>query len=51
MRNKAFRINGKRGIVRSGQFCSSLLQNWDLNTDLNTHRPDETSRTRAGGLV
>jgi hypothetical protein len=47
MRNKAFRINGERGIVGSGQFCSSLLQNWDLNT----HRPDETFRTRAGELV
>ena len=27
MINKAFLINGRRGIARSGQFCSSLLQN------------------------
>ena len=32
MRNKAFRINGKRRIVRSGQFCNGPLQNWNLNT-------------------
>ena len=42
MRNKAFRINGKRGIARPGQFCNGPLQNWDLNT----HRPDETFRTQ-----
>ena len=47
MRNKAFRFNGKRGIGRSGQLCSSLLHNWDLNT----HRPYETFRTRTGGIV
>jgi hypothetical protein len=32
MRNKAFGINGKRGIVRSRQFCNGPLQNWILNT-------------------
>jgi hypothetical protein len=47
MRNKAFRITGKRGIVRSAQFGNGPLPNWDLNT----HRPDETFRTRAEGLV
>jgi hypothetical protein len=47
MRNKTFRINGKRGIVRSGQFGNGPLPNWDLNT----HRPDGTFRIRAGGLV
>jgi hypothetical protein len=34
MGNETFRINGERGIVGAGQFCSSLLQNWDLNTHL-----------------
>ena len=47
MGNKAFRINGERGIFGSGQFCSSLLQNWDLNT----HRPYETVGTSIGGMV
>jgi hypothetical protein len=47
MGNKAFRINRERGIIGFGQFCSRLLQNWDLNT----HRSDETFRTRTGGLV
>jgi hypothetical protein len=47
MRNKAFRIKGKRGIVRLGQFCNGPLQNWDLNT----HLPYETFRTRTGELV
>jgi hypothetical protein len=32
MRNKAFRINGKRGIVRFGQFGNGPLPNWILNT-------------------
>jgi len=32
MRNKAFRISGKRGIVRSGQFGNGPLPNWILNT-------------------
>ena len=32
MRNKAFRVNGKRGIVRFGQFCNGPLPNWNLNT-------------------
>jgi hypothetical protein len=47
MRNKAFCINRKRGIVGFRQFGNGPLPNWDLNT----HHPDETSRTRAGGLV
>jgi hypothetical protein len=47
MVNKAFSINRKRGIAGAGQFCSSLLQNWNLNT----HRPYETFRTRTGGMV
>jgi hypothetical protein len=47
MWNKAFRINGKRGIVRTGQFGNGPLPNWELNT----HLPDETFRTRAWGLV
>lgn len=34
MRNKAFRISGKRGIVRPIQFCNGPLQNWTLNTHL-----------------
>jgi hypothetical protein len=34
MRNKAFRITGKQGIVRLGQFCNGPLQNWNLNTHL-----------------
>jgi hypothetical protein len=32
MRNKAFRINGKQGIVRFGQFGNGPLPNWILNT-------------------
>ena len=32
MSNKACRINGDRGITRSGQFCNGPLQNWNLNT-------------------
>jgi len=32
MRNKAFHINGKRGIVRFGQFGNGPLPNWILNT-------------------
>ena len=47
MRNKAIHINSNQRIARPGQFCNGPLQNWDLNT----HRPDETFRTRAGGLV
>jgi hypothetical protein len=47
MGNKAFSINRKRGIAGSGQFCSSLLQNWDLNT----HLPYETVRTRTSGMA
>jgi hypothetical protein len=39
MRNKAFRINGERGIVRSGQFGNGPLPNWNLNS------------RRAGGLL
>jgi hypothetical protein len=34
MRNKAFRINGKQGIVRFGQFGNGPLPNWNLNTHL-----------------
>ena len=30
MGNKVFRINGKRGIVKCGQFCNGPLQNWIL---------------------
>jgi hypothetical protein len=30
MRNKAFRITGKRGIVRSGQFGNGPLPNWNF---------------------
>ena len=32
MRNKAFCITGKLGIVRLVQFCNGPLQNWNLNT-------------------
>jgi hypothetical protein len=32
MRNKAFCINGKRGIVRSNQFGNGPLPNWNLNS-------------------
>jgi hypothetical protein len=32
MRNKVFRINGKRGIVRYGQFGNGPLPNCILNT-------------------
>ncbi len=32
MRNKAFRISGKRGIVRFGQFGNGPLPNWNLDT-------------------
>ena len=32
MRNKAFPINGKRGIVRSGQFGNGPLPNCNLKT-------------------
>jgi hypothetical protein len=39
MRNKAFRISGKRGIVRSGQFGNGPLPNWNLHSH------------RAGGLL
>ena len=31
MRNKVFRVNGERKIVRSGQFCNGPLQNWYFN--------------------
>ena len=31
MKNKAFFINGNRGIARPGQFCNGPLQNWILN--------------------
>jgi hypothetical protein len=34
MRNKAFRITGKRGSVLLIQFCNGPLQNWILNTHL-----------------
>jgi len=34
MRNKTFRINGERGIVRSAQFGNGPLPNWRLNTHL-----------------
>jgi len=47
MRDKPFFINRKRRVVRSGQFGNGPLP----NRDLNTHRPDETFRTRAVGLV
>ena len=42
MRNKAFRITGKQGIVRLVQFCNGPLQNWNLNT----HLPCETFRVQ-----
>jgi hypothetical protein len=42
MRNKAFRINGKRGIVRCGQFGNGPLPNWNLNS----HPLNETFRTQ-----
>ncbi len=42
MRNKAFRINGKRGIARSCQFGNGPLPNWNLNT----HLPCSTFRPR-----
>jgi hypothetical protein len=32
MRNKTFRIYGKRGTVRSGQFGNGPLPNWNLNS-------------------
>jgi hypothetical protein len=32
MRNKAFRVNGKRGIVRSSHFGNGPLPNWIWNT-------------------
>ena len=32
MRNKTFRINGKRGIVMFDQFGNGPLPNWILNT-------------------
>ena len=32
MSNKACRINGDRGITRSGQFGNGPLPNWNLNT-------------------
>jgi hypothetical protein len=41
------RDNGKRGIVRFGQFGNGPLPNWNLNT----HRPDDTFRSSAVGLV
>jgi hypothetical protein len=44
MRNKASRINGKRGIVRSSlasQFGNGPLPNWNLNT----HPLNETFHT------
>ncbi|RZU29734.1 hypothetical protein BDD14_6348 [Edaphobacter modestus] len=34
MWNKAFRVSGKRWIVRSGQFGNGPLPNWILNTHL-----------------
>jgi len=48
MRNKAFRIIGKRGLVRLIQFCNGPLQNWDLNTHLsyNTFRVRGINRIR-----
>jgi hypothetical protein len=42
MRNKVFHINGKRGIVKSGQYCNGPLQNWGLNA----HFLYETFRTQ-----
>ena len=42
MRNKAFRITGKQGIVRLVQFCNGPLQNWILNT----HPSRKTFRTQ-----
>jgi hypothetical protein len=47
MKNKAFFIKGSGWIARPGQFCNGPLQNWDLNIRL----PDETFRTRTGGMV
>jgi len=32
MRIRAFRVTGKREIVRFAQFCNGPLQNWTLNT-------------------
>jgi hypothetical protein len=32
MRNKTFRISGKRGIFRFGQFGNGPLPNWISNT-------------------
>ena len=36
MRNKAFRIIGKRGLVRLIQFCNGPLQNchFDINREV-----------------
>ncbi len=42
MRNKAFGISGKRGIVRSGQFGNGPLPNWNLKT----HHQFGTFRTQ-----
>jgi hypothetical protein len=42
MRNDTLGIAGKDGFAKPNQFCSSLLQNWDLNT----HLPHETFRTQ-----
>jgi hypothetical protein len=39
MRDKAFCINRKRGIVRSGQFGNGPLPNWDLNTLIALMKP------------
>jgi hypothetical protein len=33
MKNKAFFINGNRGIARTVQFCNGALQNWHLAID------------------
>jgi hypothetical protein len=42
MGNNTLGIARKSGFAEPNQFCSSLLQNWDLNT----HRPRETFRTQ-----
>jgi len=36
MRNKVFGVNGKRKIIRAGQFCNGPLQNcyFDINREV-----------------
>ena len=42
MGNNSLGIARQSGFAEPNQFCSSLLQNWDLNT----HRPHETFGTQ-----